>query len=58
MSRTYTLFGCAPCHTRWWTTGAEPNPGHVCPKGYPPGGLLVAKLEDPDRPKPHLKAAA
>ena len=52
MTRTFILYGCAPCHARWWHIDREPNPGHECPKGYPASGMLVARLEEPEPLKP------
>lgn len=54
----FLIYGCPACHTRWWTHDQEISEGHHCPAGYPAGGLLIARLEQPDPPQPSLKEAA
>jgi hypothetical protein len=54
----FYLYACPACRTRWWTQDQEISEGHHCPVGAPAGGLIVARLEQPDPDdRPALKAA-
>jgi hypothetical protein len=54
----FYLYECPPCRTRWWTRDQEISEGHHCRLGYPEGGMIVARVEQPDPDdRPLLKVA-